>query len=76
MPTYTMKNNETGEEKTMVLSLAEREELLSQGQWTQLLSTPKSVTNVKGSLRVAGDGWKDVLSKVKSGSGDGNTINN
>lgn len=76
MPTYSMKNKQTGEVKEMVLSLAEREELLSQGEWIQLLSTPKTVTNVKGALRVAGDGWKDVLSKVKSGSGKDNTINN
>lgn len=58
----------------MSLSLAEREQLIAEGEWTQLLSTPKFVTSVKGTLRQAGDGWKDVLKKVKSGSAKDNTI--
>ena len=75
MPTYTMINKTTGEEREMVLSLADREQVLSEGEWSQQLSTPKSVTNVTGTLRQAGDGWKDVLSRVKSGSMRHNTIN-
>jgi len=75
MPTYTMINKTTGEEKDMILSFAERELVLSEGEWSQQLSTPKSVTNVTGTLRQAGDGWKDVLSRVKSGSMRHNTIN-
>lgn len=75
MPTYTMINKTTGEEKDMFLSFAERELILSEGEWSQQLSTPKSVTNVTGTLKQAGDGWKEVLSKVKSGSTSSNTIN-
>jgi len=75
MPTYTMINKTTGEEKDMFLSFAEREQILSEGEWSQQLSTPKSVTNVTGTLKQAGDGWKEVLSKVKSGSTSSNTIN-
>lgn len=76
MPTYTMKNKSTGQVQEMVLSLSEREELLSEGEWEQLLSTPKLVSSVHGTLRQAGDGWKEVLNKVKSGSGKNNTVNN
>lgn len=75
MPTYTMINKATGEEKEMVLSLSEREQLLSRGDWTQQLSTPKMVTNVTGTLKQAGSGWKEVLSRVKSGSAGNTTIN-
>lgn len=74
MPTYTMRNVNTGEVKEMFLSLSEREQLLEQGEWTQDLSTPKFVTSVTGTLKQAGDGWKEVLSKVKSGSASNNTI--
>jgi len=70
-----MINKTTGEEKDMFLSFAERELILSEGEWSQQLSTPKSVTNVTGTLKQAGDGWKEVLSKVKSGSTSSNTIN-
>ena len=75
MPTYTMINKTTGEEKDMFLSFAERELILSEGEWSQQLSTPKSVTNVTGTLKQAGDGWKEVLSRVKSVSTGSNTIN-
>jgi len=75
MPTYTMKNKQTGQIKEMILSLSEREQLLAEGEWIQQLATPKMVTNVTGTLKQAGDGWKEVLSKVKSGSGSHNTIN-
>ena len=76
MPTYTMINKQTGEIQEMFLSFAERDDLLDQGEWIQQLATPKSVTHVGGTLRQTSDGWKDVLSKVKSGSGEGNTIKN
>ena len=76
MPRYTMKHKQTGEVKEMILSLSEREEILSQGEWEQTLATPNFVQAAKSPLRMAGSGWGDVLGKVKSGSGRGNTINN
>lgn len=74
MPTYNFKNNATGEVRQMILSLSEREQLISEGEWTQMLSTPKFVTQTTGTLRQAGSGWKDVLGKVKKGAGKDNTI--
>lgn len=76
MPTYTMKNKQTGEIKEMILSLSERESLLQSDEWEQMLSTPKMVSGVTGTLRQAGDGWKDLLGEIKKGSGRGNTIKN
>ena len=75
MPTYTMINNKTGEETDMILSFAEREELLAEGEYTQKLSTGKLVTSVKGTLSMTSDGWKDHLKQIKKTSGKGNTIN-
>lgn len=75
MPTYTMINKETGEEKEMILSLAEREELLETGEWTQKLSTAKFISQHGSTLSKTDGGWKEVLKKVKDGSGRNNTVN-
>lgn len=74
MPTYNMKNINTGEVKEMFLSFAERDELLATGEWKQELATPGFVGDTKGTLKRAGDGWKEVLSRVKKGSSRNNTI--
>ena len=74
MPTYTMINNDTGEEKEMLLSLSEREELLSGGTHTQKLSTAKFISQHGSTLSQTSNGWKEVLSKVKSGSGRDNSV--
>ena len=44
MPTYNMKNVETGEIVDMILSFSERDELLEAGKYTQELSIPGFVT--------------------------------
>jgi len=75
MPTYTMIHNETGEEKDMILSLSEREQLLSEGEWKQKLTTAKFVSQHGSTLSKTDNGWKEVLSRVKSGSSKSNTIN-
>lgn len=77
MPTYTMRNAQTGETKEMILSLGEREALLAEGEWTQELSKPRIVSGLGASVVGKTDsGWKDVLSKIKSGSARSNTIRN
>lgn len=76
MPQYTMVNKETGEEKHVILSVSEREKWLDDNpDWKQSLTTPRIVSGV-GTTVVSktDDGWKDVLKKVKKGSGYGNTI--
>ena len=75
MPTYTMINKETGKEQDMILSFAERDELLAKGKHTQKLNTPKIVSGVGGTARLTSDGWKDKLREIKKGSGKDNTIN-
>jgi len=70
-----MIHNETGEEKDMILSLSEREQLLSEGEWKQKLTTAKFVSQHGSTLSKTDNGWKEVLSRVKSGSSKSNTIN-
>lgn len=74
MPTYTMKNIETGEISTMVLSLSEREQLLDSGKYIQQLATPQFVTQAGGTLSRTSSDWKDLLKTIKKGSGRNNTI--
>ena len=68
MPSYTMIDLETNEEKEMVLSLSEREELLATGKYKQKLSTAKFISQHGSTINKAGDGWKDVLGKISKGS--------
>lgn len=76
MPTYTIRNKVTKEEKDVILSFSQREELLERGEWEQIHKSCASlVTQVGGTLSKAGNGWKDVLETIKKGSGRGNTIN-
>lgn len=70
MPSYTMINIETGEERDMVLTLAEREELLATGQWEQKLSTAKFVSGVGDvARRQAGSEWNNFLKKTHKNAG-------
>ena len=75
MPTYTMIEVETGEEKEMILSLSEREALLAEGKYKQKLSTAKFISGTGDTARrKAGSEWNDVLKGIKKKSGRGNTI--
>lgn len=70
MPSYTMINIETGIEENMVLSLAERDELLSTGEWKQKLSTAKFISG-HGDIarRQAGSEWNNFLQKTHKNAG-------
>ena len=74
MPTYSMRNKVTGDVKEMFLSLSERQEMLDNGEWEQLLSTPNFVGDTTSTMRRAGKDWEDHLSRVKKGAGRNNTI--
>jgi len=77
MPTYQFKNKETGEIVDQFLKLSELDQWKEDNpQWeTYHGSAPELVTGTKSALRQAGDGWKDLLNRVKDGSGRNNTIN-
>jgi len=69
MPTYTMINVSNNEEKEMFMSVTERDDFLSKGEWKQKLITPTFISQHGSTQNKAGDGWKDVLRKVNSGAG-------
>ena len=75
MPTYTMKNVDTGDIEEMILSLTEREAILASGKFEQQLATPGFVSQHGGTLSKTSGDWKDLLKTIKKGSGRGNTIN-
>lgn len=75
MPTYTMKNIESGEITTLILSLREREEMLASGLFEQQLATASFVSQTGGTLSKTSGDWRDLLKTIKKGSGRGNTVN-
>lgn len=70
MPTYTMKNVETGETKDMFLKISEKEELQAKGVWKQIHTSPASLVTHTGNIvnKTSGD-WKNHLERIKRSSG-------
>jgi hypothetical protein len=76
MPIYEFKNNETDEVTEVTMRISEYDDFLeSNPHLTRYYSgVPSLVTGSTSALRTAGDGWKDHLNRIKSGSGRSNTI--
>lgn len=75
MPTYDIRNKETGEEKEVLMSYDAVKALTDAGEWEQIhKGTASLVTQTDGTLsRTSGD-WKDLLKRIKKGSGRDNNI--
>jgi len=75
MPSYTLKDTKTNDTWDVVCSWDELQKILDElPDVRQVLSTPKIVSQAGSTLSKTDDGWKEVLNKVKSGSGRANTI--
>lgn len=75
MPYYTLKNNETGDTEDIICTYEEMKSRLEQNpHLQQVLSSPRIVSGIKDVRSRTPDGFKDVLRKVKKGSGKTNTI--
>mgnify|MGYP000439052321 CR=1 FL=1 len=75
MPTYDMKNKETGEIKEMFLKISEKDTLEKEGVWVQTHLEPmKIVRTTTSSLSKTSNAWRDHLKHIKSTSGRSNTI--
>jgi hypothetical protein len=61
------RNTKTGEEKEVFMRISELDEWKSENpDWISIMkSAPKVCNEIGGSLKKAGDGWKEVLSKIK-----------
>jgi len=71
MPTYDFKNLETGEiEKDRIMSISQMEEYTKDPNIQQVISTSKNniISGKEGAtLKKAGEGWKEVQDRIKSG---------
>lgn len=75
LPTYTIKEKKTGKQREVVCSHSELIELLEKNpDLEQGLAAPRMVSGTKDVRARTPDGFKDVLSRIKSGSGKSNTV--
>lgn len=75
MPSYTLKDTKTGETWDTICSWKELQEILdAMDNVIQVPSAPKIVSSVGSLHSKVPSGFKDVLHRVKSGSGKSNTI--
>ena len=76
MPTYDLKNTETGEVDEYIISISKKEEMVSSGEYEQVhLGTADLVTHTDGILSKTSGDWRNFLTRMKKGSGRGDTIN-
>lgn len=81
MPTYDYVCGSCNEAFTRIYKISERNTPTEspcpncgQMKVSQKIGTPMTVTHVGSILSKTSNGWNDVLQKIKSGSGRGNSI--
>jgi hypothetical protein len=75
MPLYTLKRISTGEEWDVNVPFDDLAQILEDADIVKVLSTPKfSTSGTKDNITRAGSEWRDLLGRVKKGSGRKNTI--
>ena len=75
MPTYMFKNIDTGEITEEFMKISAREIYLEENKHlVGYMGAPSIVHELGGVLSKTSDAWNDVLKKIKSGSGRGNSI--
>jgi predicted nucleic acid-binding Zn ribbon protein len=69
MPTYEFKDKETGESQELFMKISEKEKFLKDNpNLIPIISAANFITRTDGDvLKTAGDGWKEVQDKIKSG---------
>jgi hypothetical protein len=77
MPTYLMRNDETNEEKEVIVSISKMEEMRNEGWKIIHKPTDRSnlITQHGSTIGKTSSDWRDLVKKIKKGSGRGNTIN-
>ncbi len=66
MPTYTFQHIETEEQKTILLSLAEREKFIKENtDYFQVLSTPSFGDSIRLGIRKHDNTFNDMLKRMK-----------
>jgi len=76
MPVYTIRNNSTEEYVEVNMPYEDFKQFLQGNpEFTQVFKMPATVTGRMSTHRMAGEGWQDVLKKVKKASGKDAKIN-
>ena len=76
MPTYDIKNTETGEEKEVFMSYGTLQEYLALNpEWVSIHKKTGGLIPENGDMfSKTPDSWRDLAKSIKKGSGRGNTI--
>lgn len=75
MPTYKFEDTNTGEVFEKFMKMSEKDEYLEQNpNLKSVIGAPMIVSGVGSTISKTDGGWKEVLGKIKAGSGQGNTI--
>lgn len=76
MPVYTIRNNSTEEYVEVNMPYEDFKQFLQGNpEFTQVFKMPATVSGRMSTHRMAGEGWQDVLKKVKKASGKDAKIN-
>ena len=75
MPTYVLKNEETGDEFEQICSYETLQKILeAEPNLKHIIKSPSMVTDTKSMMTRAGSEWEGHLKNIKKQSGRGNTI--
>ena len=76
MPTYEVRDLKTGEDTEIICSYSSLLEKIDSGKFLQIHKSTASIVTHSGSMlgKTSGD-YKDLIKKIKKGSGRGNTVN-
>ena len=67
MPTYDFENTETGEVEEKFMSISAKEQYLKDNPHMKQIINGGNFIYSNNVLKTAGDGWKEVQDKIKSG---------
>ena len=68
MPVYTVRNDVTEETMDVNMSYKDLQDFLhGNPEYSQIFKMPATVSGRMSTHRMAGEGWQDVLKKVKKG---------
>ena len=75
MPTYTLRNKQTGSVEDIRMSIADKEALVEAGEFEQIhQGTPTIVSQAGSTLSKTSGDWKNLMEKIKKGSGRDSTM--
>jgi len=76
MPTYEVRDLKTGEDTEIICSYSSLQEKIDSGRFIQVHKSTATIVTHTGSIlnKTSGD-YKDLIKRIKKGSGRGNTVN-